>query len=78
MSTISLRLLESLHNQLRELAKKEGVSINQLAASALGEQVAALMTQDYLEERARRGSREKFESALAKVRDVPPQEGDEL
>ena len=52
MSTLSLRLPESLHKQLRELAKKEGVSINQLATSALGEKIAALMTEDYLEQRA--------------------------
>ncbi len=29
MSTLSLRLPESLHKQVRELAKKEGISINQ-------------------------------------------------
>jgi hypothetical protein len=29
MSTISLRLPESLHKQARELAEKEGISINQ-------------------------------------------------
>lgn len=35
MSTLSLRLPESIHEQLRELAKKEGVSINQLINSAV-------------------------------------------
>jgi predicted HicB family RNase H-like nuclease len=29
MSTISLRLPESLHRQIRELAKRDGISINQ-------------------------------------------------
>ena len=76
MSTLSLRLPESLHKQLRELAQSEGVSINQLAASALGEKMAALMTQDYLEEKARRGKRSKFEKALAKVRDDEPEARD--
>lgn len=41
MSTLSLRLPDSLHNQIRALAKKEGVSINQLLASAAAENVAA-------------------------------------
>lgn len=72
MSTLSLRLPDSLHRQLRELAKREGVSINQLAAAALGEKMAALLTEDYLENRAKRASRRKFEKALAKVRDVEP------
>jgi hypothetical protein len=78
MSTISLRLPESLHNELRELSKREGISINQLAASALGEKMAALMTQDYLEEKARRGSRKKFDRALAKVKNGKPDSCDQL
>ncbi len=40
--------------------------------------MAALLTVDYLEERARRGSREKFLAVLAKVPDTPPEPGDEL
>ena len=35
MSTISLRLPASLHKSVRELAKKEDVSINQLITTAL-------------------------------------------
>jgi hypothetical protein len=78
MSTLSLRLPESLHKQLRELAQSEGISINQLAASALGEKMAALMTQDYLEQRAQRASRSKFEGALSKVKDKKPEPHDKL
>ncbi len=78
MSTLSLRLPESLHNELRELSKREGISINQLAASALGEKMAALMTQDYLEERAKRGNRKKFDMALAKVKSGKPDLRDQL
>lgn len=71
MSTLSLRLPDSLHKQVRLLARREGISINQLIASAAAEKVTALMTEEYLSERSRRGSREKFEAALAKVPDVP-------
>jgi predicted transcriptional regulator len=78
MSALSLRLPNSLHKQLRELARKEGVSINQLVNSAVAEKMAALMTVDYLKERAERGSRQKFEGALAQVPDVEAQEGDQL
>jgi predicted HicB family RNase H-like nuclease len=48
-----LRLPESLHRQLRELSKKEGISINQLAATEPAEKMAAMMAGEYLEERAR-------------------------
>ena len=77
MSTISLRLPESLHKKVRELAKAEDVSINQLISTALAEKMSALMTVDYLEERAARGDRSKFERVMSKVRDVEPDEGDE-
>lgn len=61
---------------MRELAKAEHVSINQLITTALAEKMSALMTVDYLEERASRGSGEKFERAMAKVPDVEPDEND--
>jgi hypothetical protein len=79
MSSISLRLPESLHKQARELAKREDISINQLIATALAEKMAALMTGEYLAERARRGRRRKFERVLGKVRarNAPAAEEDE-
>lgn len=78
MSTLSLRLPNSLHKQARELARQEGISINQLVTTALAEKLSALMTVEYLEERAARGSREKFEAVLAKVPDVEPEDYDKL
>ncbi len=78
MSTISLRLPESLHKNVRELAKKEDISINQLITTALAEKLSALMTVEYLDERAERGSGKKFERAMAKVRDLKPEERDAL
>ncbi len=78
MSTLSLRLPESVHRQLAALAKREGVSINQLINSAVAEKIAALMTAEYLEERARRGSKSKFDAVLAKVSDIEPEDIDRL
>jgi len=78
MSTISLRLPESLHKQVRELASQEGISINQFAATAIAEKLSALMTSSYLEQRAARGDRGRFEQALAKVSAAPPDEQDQL
>jgi hypothetical protein len=78
MSTLSVRLPESLHQQLRQYAKREGASINQLISSAVAEKLAALATQEYLIERAKRGTRKKFEAALKTVPDVAPEAFDRL
>ena len=78
MSTLSLRLPASLHRHLRVLAEREGVSINQLISSAVGEKVSALDTLEYLQARATRGNRKAFEALLAKVPDVEPAEFDRL
>jgi hypothetical protein len=78
MSTISLRLPDSLHETARKLAEKENISINQLITLALAEKISALMTEDYLDERAKRGDRNKFLDAMAKVPDVEPDEQDRL
>lgn len=74
MGALSLRLPESLHQKLGEVAKREGVSINQLISSAVAEKMSALLTEEYLGARAKRGSRRKFEAVLAKVPDVEPAE----
>lgn len=67
MSTISLRLPESLHKATKDLAKQDHISINQFIATALAEKLSALMTETYIQTRAKRGSRDTFERAMAKV-----------
>lgn len=78
MSTLSLRLPDSLHRRVKELASQEGISINQFIATAVAEKMAALLTEDYLKERAVRGTRAKYEAALAQVPDADPEEQDRL
>jgi predicted transcriptional regulator len=78
MSTISLRLPDSLHKQVRKLAQQESVSINQLITLALAEKLSALVTEEYLDQRAERGHRKKFERAMAKIPKVKPEEHDRL
>lgn len=76
MSTMSLRLPESLHDRLREVADQENVSMNQIVTMALAEKLSVLDAEQYLSERAERGTREKFERALGKVADGEPPEYD--
>jgi hypothetical protein len=78
MTTFTLRLPSSLHKGVKQLAEREGVSMNQIIATAVAEKLSALMTEDYLAERAARGSRERFEAVLSKVPDVEPEERDRL
>jgi predicted transcriptional regulator len=78
MSTLSVRLPESLHRRLSELAEREGISINQLINSAVAEKMSALMTADYLEKRAKRSSRKKFDSALSRVANINPDDVDRI
>jgi len=58
---ISLSLPRSLKNQAMELAKADGISIDQFVAQALAAKIAVLTAKDYLEERTKHANRKKFE-----------------
>ena len=73
MTTLSLRLPESLHRGLKDMAQQEGISINQFITLAVAEKLSALLTEDYLEARAAHGNRASYLAALAKVPDVEPE-----
>jgi len=72
-NVVSVRIPKTLHEQVRELAKDEGISLNQFVMLALAEKVATLQAIDYLEQRASRGSREQLLAILAKAPDVEPE-----
>jgi hypothetical protein len=78
MSTISLRLPTSLHKRARELAQQDETSINQFITLALSEKISALKAGEYLQARAKKGSRNKFLRALGKVKDRKPEPYDSL
>lgn len=78
MSTLSLRLPESLHQKIRDLASEEGVSINHFITLAALEKVSTLLAVDYLRERAQSGDRDVFEAVLGKVPNVEPDARDRL
>jgi predicted DNA-binding ribbon-helix-helix protein len=78
MSTLSLRLPDSFHQRLRELAAEEQVSINQLITLAIAEKLSALDTVRFLEKRAARAERTDFDAVLDRVADVPTPAEDAL
>lgn len=79
MSAISVRLPKRYHRRIRELAKSDGVSINQFIAMAVGEKISAIDTEKYLADRADHGDRQRFLEALNKVSgDHPTSEEDKI
>ena len=78
MSALTVRLPNSLHVKIKELAQAEGLSINQFMVTAAAEKMAALLSEDYLSEEAKRGRRADFEKVLKAVPPVEPEERDRL
>jgi hypothetical protein len=67
-----------LHQGLKSVVKREGISINQFITIAVAEKLSALLTEEYLAERAKRGNQAAYLAALAQVPDVEPEEADRL
>jgi len=77
MTTLSIRLPDSLHEIAKKVASEDHISLNQFIASAVSEKVAALTAEKYLEARAQRASRQGFEKVLAKVPATEPEPFDQ-
>jgi hypothetical protein len=77
-STLSLRLPDSLHRNLKRAADQDGISINQFISLAVAEKLSALETYDIIAERAKGASRESLLAAMALVPKGEVVEGDEL
>ena len=78
MSTSSLRLPDSLHEEIKSFAQKEGISINQFISSAAAEKMSALLTEKYLAKRARKGDESAFMHTMEKIPDVEPDDFDKI
>lgn len=78
MTTLSIRVPDSLHRAIKDLASKDGYSMNQFLITAAAEKLSALETVDYLRERAKRANLDYFDALLARVPDTSPDKLDEL
>lgn len=78
MSTVSIHLPHSLQHKVEEMAQQDGISFDQFVASAVAEKLSALLTADYLYQRAERSSQDAFEQALTEIPDVEPEDYDKL
>jgi Arc/MetJ-type ribon-helix-helix transcriptional regulator len=75
---LTIRLPESLHEEIKELAQADGISLNQFLTLAAAEKASALRTISYLRAEASKGSRADFDAFLAAVPDVEPEVHDQL
>lgn len=78
MSTLSVKLPNSIHRHIKEIAEKDGVSINQFISSAVSEKISAVLTEGYILERSEKANRKNFEKILKKVPKRKPLPGDEI
>ena len=78
MSALTIRLPNSVHESIKALARKDGISVNQFIASAAAEKMASVQTLDYLRREAALGSRAEFDRFMRGVPDAEPDAGDAL
>jgi hypothetical protein len=78
MSALNLRLPDSIHRHIREIANRDGVSINLFITSAVSEKISALTTEEYITARAARARKGAFRKVLDRVSRRKPLPGDQL
>ena len=71
MTALTIRLPNSVHESIKELARKDGIPVNQFIASAAAEKMASFQTLEYLRKEAAQGSRADFQRFLSLVPDAP-------
>ena len=76
--TYPLRLPRSVKDAVTQLARDEGVSVNQFIATAVAEKLMAMKTAAFFAERRERADLEAFRRILGRPGGQPPQAGDEL
>lgn len=78
MKTMQVRLPDSVHGRLKNLAKAEGVSLNQVLVTAASNEVVRSETRDFFAQSAAKFNPQEFADALAAVPDETPMQGDKL
>jgi len=68
MSALNLRLPNSIHRHIKEMAQKDGVLINSFINSAVAEKISAINTDEYISKRAQRSKKGAFKKVLNNVK----------
>ncbi len=78
MSALSIRLPDSLHKKVKEIAHRENISINQMITLAVAEKLSALETENYLEKLGQKGNKDLYHKVLSKIPNRKPDKIDEM
>jgi predicted DNA-binding ribbon-helix-helix protein len=78
MVELTIRLPNSVRQEIKELAERDEISVNQFIASAASEKMASVFTVDFLRAEAAKGKRKDFEDFLKMVPESQAQPGDEI
>jgi predicted transcriptional regulator len=76
MTALTVRLPNSVHQKVKELALRDDISVSQFIAAAVSEKMASVMTLDYLKLEAAKGSRSDFDRFMSLVPNAPAMAGD--
>ena len=77
MSTLSIRIPDSIHEIVKQISNDDNISINQFISSAITEKVTAMETENYLSQRGLLGNKKLFANVLKKVPNTKPELFDE-
>ena len=78
MSTLTISIPDSIRRRVEDLAREDGVPLDDFIASTLSQRAAVADADSYIQRRARLGSPQRLAALLAKAPDAPPLPGDEL
>lgn len=78
VSTYPLRLPKSVKAAAEQVARDEGISLNQFVATAVAEKLSALNTARFFAERRERADLQTFRALLTRSGGAEPRSGDEL
>jgi hypothetical protein len=77
MTALTIRLPNSVHQKIKELAARYDISMNQFNARTKSEKMASVLTLDFLKSEAIKGKRSDFEHYLSMLPDTPAPLDDE-
>lgn len=77
MSVLTVDLPDSLHRKLKEIAKAEGVSLDELVIEMVEKISASKTLEQIKQEASKRDTRKSFEKFLAAVPDIEPEHSED-
>ncbi len=78
MKAIQVRLPDNIHEKLKDLAKEEGISLNNFIVSSISNEVIRQETRDFFKKAAANLDPKVFAEVLGAIPDAPVTESDKI